>query len=166
LFHLAQTDPIRVFVTVPEADAAAIHRGLAASLELVQFPGERFAGEVARTSESIDPATRTLLTEVDVPNRHGRLLPGGYAQVHLQVGAMSERLRVPVNALLFRSEGLRAVVVDAQHRLHLRPLTIGRDFGTTLEILNGLSTDDWIVLNPADSLDEGQQVNVTTSASK
>jgi multidrug efflux system membrane fusion protein len=160
LFHLAQMDPIRVYVTVPEVSASAIHRGLRAYLELSQFPGEKFTGEVARTSESIDPATRTLLTEVDVPNRQGRLLPGGYAQLHLQVSAGTARLQVPVNALLFRSEGLRAVTVDGNHRLHLRAVTIGRDYGTALEVLQGLSVDDWIVLNPADSLDEGQEVHV------
>jgi RND family efflux transporter MFP subunit len=160
LFHLAQTDPIRVFVTVPEASAPAIHHGLAASIELVAYPGERFAGQVARTAESIDPATRTMLTEVDVPNPKGRLLPGGYAQVHMQVGAATQRVRVPVNALLFRSEGLRAVVVDDQSRLHLRALTIGRDFGASLEVLSGLTAADWIVLNPADSLADGEQVKV------
>ncbi len=164
LFHLAQTDPIRVFVNVPEVSASAIQRGRAARLEMVQYPGESFAGAVARTAESIDPATRTLLTEVDVPNPKGRLLPGGYAQVHLQVNATAPRLRVPVNALLFRAEGLRAVVVDGNHRVHLRALTIGRDYGTSLEVLHGLTADDWIVLNPADSLDDGQDVKVERTA--
>jgi hypothetical protein len=97
---------------------------------------------------------------VDVPNKNGQLLPGGYAQVHLLVGVMGTRLQVPVNALLFRSEGLRAVVVDANHRTHLQKLSIGRDYGTALEVLQGLKPDDWIVLNPPDSLDEGVQVNV------
>jgi RND family efflux transporter MFP subunit len=160
LFTLAQMDPIRVFVTVPEVGASAIHRGLAAHLELIQYPGETFTGAVARTAESIDPSTRTLLTEVDVPNKLGRLLPGGYAQVRLQARTTAPRLSLPVNALLFRAEGLRAVVVDASHRVHLRPLTIGRDYGTSLEVLSGLSADDWIVLNPPDSLDEGQVVAV------
>src|SRR4029077_15992379 len=86
--------------------------------------------------------------------------PGGYAQVHLGVQISGERLQVPVNALLFRSEGLRAVVVDENHKLHLQPLTIGRDYGVALEVLQGLRANDWIVLNPADSLEEGQQVNV------
>jgi RND family efflux transporter MFP subunit len=145
---------------VPEANAAAIHSGLKAYLELSQFPGEKFEGQVTRSAESIDPSTRTLLSEVDVPNKSGRLLPGGYAHVHLQVAAGQPRLQVPVNAVLFRAEGLRAAVVDANHRVHLRPLTIGRDYGTSLEVLDGLKADDLIVLNPADSLDEGQQVRV------
>jgi len=159
LFFLAQTDPIRVYVSMPETYAPSIHAGLGAFLELTQYPGQRFEGKVVRTAEAIDAATRTLLTEVDVPNHNGALLPGGYAQVHLQVKVTGARLEVPVNALLFRSEGLRAVVVDANHKTHLKPLTIGRDYGITLEVLQGLDANDWIVLNPADSLDEGQEVH-------
>ena len=160
LFYMAQTDPIRVYVNVPEANAPSIHKGLGAYLELAQYPGQRFHGEVVRTAEAIDLATRTLLTEVDVPNKAGLLLPGGYAQVHLLVHAQNERLQVPVNALLFRSEGLRAVVIDSDHRVHLQALDIGRDYGTSLEVLNGLKPNDWIVLNPPDSIENGQQVHV------
>lgn len=160
LFTLAQTDPIRVYVNVPEMYSPSVRVGLGAFLELTQYPGQNFQGKVVRTAESIDPNTRTLLTEVDVPNRNGQLFPGGYAQVHLQVKIAASRVQVPVNALLFRAEGLRAVVVDANHKTHLRQLTIGRDFGTTLEVLQGLETNDWIVVNPADSLDEGQDVRV------
>src|SRR6266702_4243525 len=97
-------------------------RGLA-RFQLTQYPGQKFEGKVVRTAEAIDTGTRTLLTEVDVPNHNGALLPGGYAQVHLQVKVTGARLEVPVNALLFRSEGLRAVVVDANHKTHLKPLT-------------------------------------------
>jgi RND family efflux transporter MFP subunit len=160
LFTLAQTDPIRVFVNVPEIYAPAIHQGLEAYLELQQYPGQKFYGKVARTADSIDLNTRTLLTEVDVPNKSGQLLPGGYAQVHLEIKVTESRLEVPVNALLFRSEGLRAVVIDENHKTHLQPLTIGRDYGTTLEVLQGLKPTDFIVINPADSLDDGVQVNV------
>jgi len=166
LFALAQTDPIRVYVNVPESAAPAIRAGLPASLELSQFPGRKFQGKVVRTAESIDPTSRTLLTEVDVPNKSGELLPGGYAQVHLGVQISGDRLQVPVNALLFRSEGLRAVTVDSDNKIRLRPLAIGRDYGTTLEVLQGLKPDDWIVINPADSLDEGQPVNVKQIAQK
>jgi RND family efflux transporter MFP subunit len=166
LFTLAQTDPIRVYVSVPESAAPSIQPGLPAHLELTQFPGRKFQGKVVRTAEAIDPTSRTLLTEVDVPNKTGELLPGGYAQVHLDVQVASARLQVPVNALLFRSEGLRAVVVGADHKLHLQPLTIGRDYGVALEVLQGLQPSDWIVVNPADSLEEGQQVNVKEIAVK
>jgi RND family efflux transporter MFP subunit len=164
LFYLAQTSPLRVYVHVPEIYANNIHAGLGAYLELTQHPGQRFDGKVVRNSESIDPATRTLLTEVDVPNRSGELFPGGYAQVHLEVKVTGARLTVPVNALLFRSEGLRAVLVDSNHKVHLKQLTIGRDYGTTLEVLQGLDATDWIVLNPTDSLEEGQEVRSTEIA--
>jgi RND family efflux transporter MFP subunit len=160
LFFLAQTDPIRAYVNVPEAYAPSIRRGLGAYLELTQFPGVRFQGQVVRTAEAIDLATRTLLTEVDVPNRSGQLLPGGYAQVHLLVNVKHERLLVPVNALLFRSEGLRAVVIDSNHKVRLQAVDIGRDFGTSLEVVNGLKLDDWIVLNPPDAIENGQDVHV------
>lgn len=159
LFYLAQTDPIRVYVNVPEAYAPSIHQGIGAYLELTQYPGQKFEGKVVRTANAIDLATRTLLTEVDVPNSSGLLLPGGYAQVHLGVKVKSQRLQVPVNSLLFRSEGLRAVVVDASRRAHLQTLTIGRDYGVTLEVLNGLKAEDWIVLNPEDSLVDGEEVH-------
>lgn len=160
LFVLSQTDPIRAYVNVPETYAPAVRAGLGAYLELTQYPGQKFQGKVVRTADSIDPTSRTLLTEVDVPNHGGQLLPGGYAQVHLQVKVAPARLEVPVNALLFRSEGLRAVIIDADHKTHLRSLIIGRDYGTSLEVLQGLDPNDWIVLNPADSLDEGMQVHV------
>jgi RND family efflux transporter MFP subunit len=160
LFILSQTDPIRVYVSVPEMYSPSVRSGLGAFLELAQYPGRQFEGKVVRTAEAIDPNSRTLLTEVDVPNKNAQLFPGGYAQVHLQVKIAASRVQVPVNALLFRAEGLRAVVIDANHKTHLRQLTIGRDYGTSLEVLQGLEPTDWIVLNPADSLDDGQQVRV------
>jgi RND family efflux transporter MFP subunit len=160
LFTLAQTDPIRVFINVPESSAASIKPGLGAYLELTQYPGQKFQGKVVRTAESIDLATRSLYTEVDVPNKTGQLLPGGFAQVHLEVKASGQRLQVPINALLFRSEGLRAVVIDSEQKARLRPLVVGRDYGTTLEVIGGLDASDWIVLNPPDSLEDGQTVHV------
>ncbi len=160
LFFLAATDPIRAYISVPELYAPAVHPGVGAYLELTLYPGQKFQAKVVRTADAIDLASRTLNTEVDVPNKNGQLLPGGYAQVHLLVGVKGTRLQVPVNALLFRAEGLRAVVVDANHKVHLQQLAIGRDYGTALEVLQGLSPEDWIVLNPPDSLDEGMQVNV------
>jgi RND family efflux transporter MFP subunit len=163
LFNLAQTDPIRAYVRVPEVYAPNIRAGITASLELVQYPGRRFEGKVVRTADAIDLASRTLNTEVDVPNKAGELLPGGYAQVHLGVKATGEHLVVPVNALLFRAEGLRVVVIDANNKTHLQQLTIGRDYGTTLEVLQGLKSTDWIVVNPADSLEDNMQVNVKQS---
>jgi RND family efflux transporter MFP subunit len=160
LFYLAQTDPLRVYVNVQEAYAPSIHPGLGAYLALTQYPGQKFQGQVVRTAEAIDLSTRTLLTEVDVPNKAGLLLPGGYAQVHLGIKVEGQRLQVPVNALLFRSEGLRAVIIDANHHVQLQAIEIGRDYGTSLEVLNGLKPDEWIVLNPPDSIENGQEVHV------
>jgi RND family efflux transporter MFP subunit len=161
LFVVAQIDPIRVYVDVPENYAPSIHPGLKASIELPAFPGQHFSGNIVRTSDSIDLATRTLRTEIDVPNRDGRLFPGSYAQVHFGVNVAAVRMLVPVNALLFRAEGPRAAVVGADGKVHLKPVIIGRDYGTDVEILGGLEPSESIVLNPSDSLEEGQTVHVT-----
>jgi len=166
LFVIAQISPIRVYVDVPEINAASIHRGLGAEIELPAIPGQRFSGNVARTADAIDPATRTLRTEIDVPNRDGKLYPGSYAQVHFGVKTVTARYSVPVNALLFRAEGPRAAVVGADGKVHLTPVVIGRDYGTDVEILSGLDSSDSIILNPSDSLEEGQPVHATKEGSK
>ena len=160
LFDLAQVDPLRVYISVPQAYAPSIRKGMSAYIELNEYPGQKFTGNVVRTADAIDPATRTLLTEVDVPNHEGHLLPGAYAQVHFAVPVQSVRISVPVNALLFRPEGPRVVVVGRDQRIQLKPITIGRDFGTKVEILGGLDGSEQIVVNPPDSLEEGQQVRI------
>lgn len=160
LFVVAQINPIRVYVDVPEIYAPAVRPGVSATIELPSLPGQQFTGRVARSSDAIDPTTRTLRTEIDVPNREGKLFPGSYAQVHFGVNVAAVRLSVPVNALLFRAEGPRAAVVGADGKIHLKPVTIGRDYGTDIEILGGIDPSELIVLNPSDSLEEGQAVNV------
>ena len=115
---------------------------------------------MVRTAEAIDPATRTLLTEVDVPNKNGHLLPGSFGEVHFAVGSGVNKVTIPVNAMLFRAEGARVAVVGPGGKVQLRPINIGRDYGATLEVLGGVSAAERIVINPADSLEEGQQVNV------
>jgi len=160
LFVIAQLDPIRVYVAVPELYAPAVRAGLTATIELPAYPGQRFTGKVARTAEAIDPATRTLRTEIDVPNRDGKLFPGSFAQVHFGVNVTTQRMSVPVNALLFRAEGPRAAVVGSDGKVRLKPVTIGQDYGTEVEVLSGLDANDSIVLNPSDSLEDGQPVNV------
>lgn len=165
LFVVAQTSPIRVYVDVPEIYAPSIRPGLNAALELPAFPGQRFFGNVVRTADAIDPSTRTLRTEIDVPNRDGRLFPGSYAQAHFSVNVAAVRMSVPVNALLFRAEGPRAAVVGADGKVHLKPVVIGRDYGTDVEILGGLDPSESIVLNPSDSLEEGQSVHATKEGS-
>jgi len=160
LFDVAQVDPLRVFVSVPQSNAPAIRAGLPAYIELREYPGQKFSGKVVRTADAIDPATRTLLTEIDVPNPRGHLLPGSYAEVHFAVPVQITRLSIPVNALLFRPEGPRVAVVGSDHKVHLKAISIGRDYGTKVEILGGLDAKDQIVVNPADSLEEGQEVNI------
>jgi membrane fusion protein, multidrug efflux system len=160
LFDIARVDPLRVYVSVPQNYAPAIKNGMEAFVALPELPGQKFKGTVARTAEAIDPTTRTLLTEVDVPNKDGRLLPGSFGEVHFRAGVNAKGITIPVNAMLFRQEGPRVAVVDSDGKVHLRPITIGHDYGTTLEILGGVELQDRIIINPADSLEEGQQVNV------
>jgi multidrug efflux system membrane fusion protein len=166
LFVIAQISPIRVYIDVPEIYAASVRPGVAAEIELTSLPGQRFAAKVARTADAIDPATRTLRTEIDVPNRDGKLYPGSYAQVHFGVKTATMRLSVPVNALLFRAEGTRAAVVGADGKVHLKPVVIGRDYGTDVEVLGGLDPSDSVILNPSDSLEEGQPVHAIKQGSK
>jgi len=163
LFDIARVDPLRVYVSVPQAYAPNMKAGMKANVTLQEFPGQKFLGTVARTADAIDPATRTLNTEVDVPNKDGKLLPGSFGQVHFATGTSVPRITIPVNAMLFRAEGPRVAVVDKDNTVHLRPISIGRDFGATLEILGGLDVSDQIVINPSDSLDEGQKVHVAKS---
>jgi RND family efflux transporter MFP subunit len=164
LFDVAQVDPLRVFVSVPQTNAPSIRAGLPAYIEMREYPGQKFNGKVVRTADSIDPATRTLLTEIDVPNPAGHLLPGSYAEVHFAVPVQITRLSIPVNALLFRPEGPRVAVVGQDHKVHLKAINIGRDYGIKVEILGGLDPNDQIIVNPADSLEEGQEVNVKAGA--
>jgi membrane fusion protein, multidrug efflux system len=166
LFNLALIDPLRVYVSIPEADAPAIRVGMRAWIALAEFPAARFGGTVVRTANAIDQTTRTLLTEVDVPNKQGRLLPGAYAQVHFDVPVNGRRLSVPSSAMLFRSEGPRVAVVGPGNRVQLRPIVIGRDFGTSLEILQGVRANDRVVQNPPDSLEDGQTVRVAADGSE
>jgi RND family efflux transporter MFP subunit len=159
LFVIAQIDPIRIYVNVPETDSPSIHNGVKVDIQVPAL-GEHFTGSVVRTAEAIDPATRTLNTEIDVPNPTARLLPGSYAQVHLKLNQQMQRLAVPANALLFRAEGPRAAVVGAGSKVQLRPVAIGRDFGSTVEILSGLEQSDAVVVSPSDSLENGQEVRI------
>jgi multidrug efflux system membrane fusion protein len=160
LFDLARVDPLRVYTSVPQAYAPYIKVGAKTAVTLQEFPGQKFGGMVVRTAEAIDPATRTLLTEVDVPNKDGHLLPGSFGEVHFAVGSGVNKVTIPVNAMLFRAEGPRVAVVDTGGKVQLRPINIGRDYGTTLEVLGGVSPTDQVVINPADSLEDGQHVNV------
>jgi RND family efflux transporter MFP subunit len=162
MFDLAQIDPMRVYVAVPQSYTPSIHTGLKACLSLTELTGQSFCGQVVRTANSIDPNTRTLLTEVDVPNASGTLLPGAYAEVHFDVKLSGQHLSLPINALLFRPEGTTAAVVGPDSRIVLKKVTIGRDFGSSLEVLQGIDPTDQVVVNPPDALEENEQVNLSS----
>jgi RND family efflux transporter MFP subunit len=160
LFRLAQIDVLRIYVNVPEAYGNDIHLGMPSDLHVTEFPNRTFAGKVAHTSGAIDTASRTLLVEVQVPNPKGELLPGSYAEVDLHFNTGSPALTIPSNALVFRSSGPQVVAVDNAGKVHLHNVTIGRDLGTSLEILSGVAPNDSIVVNPPDSISDGMAVAV------
>lgn len=159
LFHLASTQRMRVYVSVPQAYAAEAVPGVEAELTLAEYPGRRFKGTLVRNTQAIDTASRTLTAEVEVPNPTGELLPGGYAEVHLKLGVTNRALLLPVNALLFRPEGVMVALVR-QERTELVKIALGRDFGTEVEVVSGLAATDDIVINPSDSLTSGVPVRV------
>ncbi len=165
LFHIVQPDKLRVYVNVPEAYSQAAKPGLTADLTLAEFPGRRFPGKLVRTANAIDTNTRTLLVEIDVDNPTGTLLSGAYAEVHLKLPGANSSLILPVNTLLFRSEGLRvATVPDGQHA-ELKPVTLGHDFGSEVEVVAGLNGDEAVIINPPDSLISGQAVRIVQTPS-
>ncbi|HML16592.1 MAG TPA: efflux RND transporter periplasmic adaptor subunit [Bryobacteraceae bacterium] len=158
LFHISAINRLRIFVSVPQIYSRSAVAGVAADVTLTEFPGRRFTGKVARTSESIDAATRTLLTEVDVDNPTGQLLPGAFAEVHLKLNEGSPAIVVPVTALIFRAQGLQIAVVRGD-KADLVNVSLGRDFGTEVEITAGITPQDWIIINPPDSLTSGAAVH-------
>jgi RND family efflux transporter MFP subunit len=160
LFVIADTSTLRVYVDVPETYAASVHIGMPAEVGLNTYGAKPITGTVARTADAIDPNTRTLRTEIDVNNSAQELVPGVYANVKLAVSTSTHNFIIPANTLLFRAEGLRVALVDDTQHIHLQPITLGRDFGNTVEVTDGLNEQDRIVLSPPDSLSEGQQVNI------
>ena len=159
LFDLAANDRLRVYVNVPQTYSRAATPGRPADLTLAELPGRHFRGEIARTSDSIDPASRTLLTEVDVDNTTGELLPGAYVSVHFQLGAQVPAVILPADTLIFRSGGLQVAVVR-DGRAVLTTVTPGRDFGTEIEVVSGVTPQDAVIENPSDSLTTGAPVRV------
>ncbi len=163
IFDVSAIRTLRVFLNVPQVYAPDAKNGVAATLTLPQYPGRTFPGKLVRTSDAVDPGTRTLLAEVDVDNRSGALLPGSYTEVHLKVSNSAPALIVPVSALILEPDGLRLATVDANHRAHLVRVVPGRDFGATVEILSGLQPNQQVVTIPPDSLTEGEEVRVVSS---
>src|SRR5580700_5682260 len=164
LFHLAATAKLRVYVSVPQADSRAAVPGLKSYVTLAEFPGRRFPGELVRTAGAIDPATRTLLTEVDVDNASGELRPGAYAEVHLMIPEGSRSLILPVSVLIFRSEGLRVGVVRDGNKAELVPIIMGKDYGNEVEVVSGIAENDSVIANPPDSLSSGAAVQIVNSS--
>jgi RND family efflux transporter MFP subunit len=160
LFHLASINKLRVYIAVPEVYAPTVQDGEAVSLTLDSFPGENFRGTVVRNANSINLTTRTLNVEVDVDNPSGRLMPGAYAFVHLPVHAQAGSVVIPSDTLLFRAEGLRVGVVR-DGKVVLVPITIGHDYGSSVEVVSGLTLQDAVILDPADSLAEGDPVKIS-----
>jgi RND family efflux transporter MFP subunit len=164
LFHIAQPDKLRVYVSVPQVYSQAMKPGLSADLVLSEFPGRVFPGTLVRTAQAIDQSTRTLLVEIRVNNPTGTLFSGAYAEVHLKLANAASAFILPVNTLLFRSEGLRvAAVTDGKHA-ELKPITLGHDFGSEVEVVAGLTGDESIIANPPDSLVSGEEVRIAKPA--
>ncbi len=160
LFHIVQPNKLRAYVNVPEAYAQAARPSLTADLVFAEFPGRRFQGTLVRTANAIDANTRTLLVEIDVDNPTGTLLSGAYAEVHMKLPGMGSSVFVPVNALLFRSEGLRVAIVSDGKHAQLKPITVGRDFGSEVEVVSGLNGEEPVIISPPDSLVSGEEVHM------
>jgi RND family efflux transporter MFP subunit len=162
LFRLAAIDKLRVFVSVPQTYAQAARPGTPTAITVEENPGKIYRGTLARTSSALDPVARTMLSEVEMDNPTGEVLPGAYVVVRLRVGRETRGLTIPANTLLFRAEGLRVAVVR-DGRAELVPVKIGRDYGKSVEVMEGLQPGDAVILDPADSLVSGTAVRVRTS---
>lgn len=158
LFRVSSVDKLRIFVSVPQMYSRAAVEGVNADITLPEAPGRHFTGRIVRNTGAIDPATRTLLTEVDVDNSSRRLMPGAYAEIHLRLPAATPALLVPVTSIIFRSEGLQVAVVRGD-TVDMVPVTEGRDFGTQIEITSGITSRDLVIVNTPDSLEAGTKVH-------
>jgi RND family efflux transporter MFP subunit len=163
LFTVARVDPLRLYVYVPQMYADQVKIGDAVTVSLAERAGQEFKGTIARTARAIDPATRTLQVEIRVPNHDGALLAGAYVQVALPINGGHAAVVIPTNVLLFRPEGPRVAVVDGGGRVHLTPVKLGTDFGTSIEVLSGIDSQTRIIVNPADSLADGDVVSVVSA---
>jgi RND family efflux transporter MFP subunit len=166
LFAIAQVDPLRLYVFVPQVYARQIKIGDPVTVTLAERGGEKYQGNVARTARAIDTATRTMQVEIRVPNPSGALIAGSYVQVTLPIDANAQALVVPTNVLLFRPEGTRVALVDSGGRIQLTLVKLGTDFGTNVEVLSGLRATDRVVVNPADSLADGDIVTLSAAPSQ
>jgi RND family efflux transporter MFP subunit len=165
LFHIAAVRTMRVYINLPQQYSQGAKPGITATLTLQEFPGREFQGKLVRTSDAIDVATRTLLVEVDVDNPLGEILPGAYTEVHLKVPSGVPALILPVSALIFHSDGLQVGTVQDGNRAALTKITLGRDMGSEVEVVSGVTANDLVIANPPDSLISGETVRVVTAGS-
>jgi RND family efflux transporter MFP subunit len=163
LFRISQNNIVRVFVTVPEEFSKQVRPGTKASMDLIELPNRRFPAAVTRTTDAIDVNSRTLTVELDVPNSAGELLPGAYTNVHFQLPLNVAPLVLPSSTILFQADGPQIGVVDSQHQVELRKVTLGHDFGDTIQILAGVHPTDSVIANPPDSLTQGMRVDVQSN---
>jgi RND family efflux transporter MFP subunit len=164
LFRISQNNTVRVFVTVPEEFSKQVNPGTKASMDLTELPNRHFAAAVTRTTDAIDANSRTLTVELDVPNPSGELLPGAYANVHFQLPLGVVPQVLPSSAILFQADGPQVGVVNRQNRVELRKVTLGYDFGDTIQILNGVRPAEAVIANPPDSLTNGMRVAVQSAS--
>ncbi len=164
LFHVSSTGKLRLFVNVPERFAPVARKGLEADLTLAEFSGRRFPGTLVRTADAIDVSSRTLLTEFEVANRTGELLPGAFAQVHIKLPKAVSAFTLPVSTLIFRANGVQVAVVGPDSSVAMTRVSLGRDFGTEIEVLGGVGADSRVVVSPPDSLVDKQAVRVSQAA--
>ena len=164
LFRISATDTLRVFVNVPQNHSRAAAPGVPVDVTFAERAGKRYRGKIARTASAIDPATRTLLVEVDLDNAAGEILPGAFAEVHLQLASAAPTLLLPVSALMYRSEGVRVATVAPGNRAALVPVTLGRDFGSKIEVTSGLAPGTLVIDSPPDSLIDGQPIQIARPA--
>jgi RND family efflux transporter MFP subunit len=165
LFDLAETDPVRVFVNMPQANVSSLGPDASAIVTVDEYPGQTFAGKIARNAGAFDPASRAMTVQVDLPNPDGRLYPGMYAHVRFVVPNAKPALLAANNTILSDAKGTRVVSVDAAHKIHIKAVKLGRDYGTKTEILDGVDLHDSLVQNPTDDLVEGLTVSVQPSPS-
>ena len=159
LFRIAQIDRLRIFVNVPQVDAATVHAGQTATLTTPELPNRRFEGTVTRTANSLDPATRTMLTEVQIPNPNGTLLPGMYAEVDMLAPRQDPPLVIPGDTLIVRADGPQVALITPESTVHFQRVVIGRDYGDKIEVISGLRSGQQLIVNPSDDVREGVKVN-------
>jgi RND family efflux transporter MFP subunit len=165
LFLIAKTDPLRVFINVPQSYSQWVKVGQAAEINLDEIRGMTFQGQISKSASAIDPLTRTMQVEVTLSNKEKKLLPGAFVQVSLKLPA-SNAINISSNALLIRKEGPQVAVVDDQNKVHLQKIKLGRDFGVTSDVIDGLKGGERLVLNPSDSLSDGDVVTIVAEEVK